>query len=293
MQIKRILLASVAMAAIMSFAISVNAEESAGKAKDYPLVKFGDTTMKKSEIEKEIQLAMPGSPAEFSSFPAPVQENIIRNIVTQKVVFNEAKAAGFEKNDEIEQRLAQIRKQLVMDAYIQKKAKEMVSDAEIKKLYEQKSAAGSGKDELRASHILVKTEKEAKDIIAKLKKGADFAELAKTSSEDPGSKVSGGDLGFFQEGQMVKSFSDAAAKLKKDEISAPIKSEFGWHVIKLTDKRKAAAQSLEEMKPQIVSELQGKAVSNYLNQVFDKANVQLLDEKGTARKIAAIPQSAQ
>ncbi len=270
------------------------ASESMHERKDYVLVKYGNNALKKSEIEKEIATAMPGaSEVDFGTLPPQLQENVVRNVISQKLIFEEAKKAGMENSDEVNARIDQLRKQVVMDAYIRRKAKEMVKDEEVKKLYEQKIATMKDKEEVRASHILLDNEKDAKAIIGRLKKGEGFDKLAKEKSKDPGSAQKGGDLDFFSPEQMVKPFADAAYKMKVGELSqAPVKTDFGYHIIKVTDRRKANPPSMEEMKPQLLGELQGKAVNSYLYETFDKAGVEILDADGKARKVASAPASA-
>lgn len=267
--------------------------EEAKEKKDYVLVKYMGRSLNKSDVEKEIATSVPGgAQMDFSAFPAPMQDNILRNIVSQKIIYDEAVKAGTDSSEELKSRFETIKRQLVMDLYLRNKAKELVKDEDLKKMYEEKSKQHVGKDELKASHILVESEKDAKELYKKIKGGADFGEIAKEKSKDPSSGANGGDLGYFTEDQMVKEFSKAAFKLKPGEVSQPVKTEFGWHIIKVTEKRKSSAPSFEEMKPSLLAEVEGKAVGKYLNEVFDKANVEVMDEQGKGRKLASMPEAA-
>src|SRR2546430_8569212 len=118
------------------------------------------------------------------------------------------------------------------------------------KVYDDAIGQMKKEPEVRARHILVETEDEAKAVVAELKKGADFAELAKAKSKDPGS-ADGGDLGYFTKDQMVPEFSEVAFKLEKGQLSDPVKSQFGWHVIKVEDKRERQPPEYDKVKDQL------------------------------------------
>ena len=130
--------------------------------------------------------------------------------------------------------------------------------------------------EVHARHILVKTEDEAKDLVKQLRAGADFNELAKKSSDGPSSHT-GGDLGYFARGQMVKTFEDAAFALEPGQISDPIKSEFGWHVIKVEDRRNRPAPSFEEVKDQITASLIQAQLKDTVQKLRSSASVDIID----------------
>ena len=150
-----------------------------------------------------------------------------------------AKAAEAKKladSNEFKRRLAFMRNKLLMDQFLQGETKNAVTEPALRKAYEEFLKQMAEEKEVRARHILVETEDEAKAIIEEIKKGADFAELAKQKSKDP-SKDEGGDLGFFGRDQMVEEFTKAAFNLDKGQMSDPVKSEFGWHIIKVEDKR--------------------------------------------------------
>lgn len=136
-----------------------------------------------------------------------------------------------------------------------------VTDDEIKEYYDTNKASFSEEEQVRASHILVETKEEADAIVKQLKEGADFAELAKEKSADTGSKENGGDLDFFKRGDMVTEFSDAAFSMKVGEVSDPVKSDYGYHIIKVTDHKDAKDYTLEEKKEEIRKTLVNQKVS--------------------------------
>ena len=142
-----------------------------------------------------------------------------------------------------------------------------------------------GEEEVRASHILVKTEQEAKDIIAQLEKGADFAKLAKEKSTDPSKEKNSGDLGFFTKEQMVKEFAEAAYALKKGETSkTPVKTQFGWHVIRVTDRRTQAAPAFEDVKDQLRQKLAEFIAQEEINKLRSAAKIARFDAQGKPLK---------
>ena len=147
----------------------------------------------------------------------------------------------------------------------------------MKKVYEEASKQITGEAEVHARHILVETEDEAKAIAEELKKGADFADLAKKKSKDPGAS-DGGDLGFFTKEQMVPEFSAVAFVLEPGKISDPVKSQFGWHVIKVEEKRNRKAPEFEQVKPQIETYVTRKAQADYVAKLREAAKVERMDK---------------
>ncbi|MCW5770881.1 MAG: peptidylprolyl isomerase, partial [Rhodospirillaceae bacterium] len=145
--------------------------------------------------------------------------------------------------------------------------------------------AYKGDEEIRASHILVKTEQEAKDIIVQLEKGADFAKLAKEKSIDPSKERNSGDLGFFTKDQMVKEFADAAFAMKKGETTkAPVKTQFGWHVIRVTDRRTKDAPKFDEVKDQLRQKLAESIAQEEITKLRSAAKIQRFDAEGKPQK---------
>ena len=155
----------------------------------------------------------------------------------------------------------------------------VTSDEAVQAAYDAQYANAEGEREWNASHILVETEAEAKAIREVLEDGADFAEVAKTSSTGP-SGPSGGELGWFQAGQMVPDFETAVTALEAGEISEPVQTQFGWHVIKLNETRIAEAPTLEEVRGQIVSELEGQAIEEHVKSLTDAAEIERPDLSG-------------
>jgi peptidyl-prolyl cis-trans isomerase C len=151
----------------------------------------------------------------------------------------------------------------------------------MRKVYDEAVGQMSKEPEVRARHILVESEDEAKAVLAELKKGADFAELAKTKSKDPGS-ADGGDLGYFTKDQMVPEFSEVAFKMDKGALSDPVKSQFGWHIIKVEDKRAKPAPEFEKVKDQVETYVVRKAQAELVTKLREQAKVERLDKPAAA-----------
>ena len=189
----------------------------------------------------------------------------------------EGKKVGDQK--EFKSRLAFIRNKLLMETLLQQEGKAALTPDAIKKVYDEAVKSMSNEPEVRARHILVPTEDEAKAVLAELKKGTDFAELAKQKSKDPGAAAEGGDLGYFGKDQMVPEFADAAFKLEKGQVSEPVKTQFGWHVIKVEDKRTKPMPEFEKVKDQVETYVVRKAQADYIHKLQESAKIERLDKK--------------
>ncbi|WP_152394110.1 peptidylprolyl isomerase [Paenibacillus guangzhouensis] len=191
--------------------------------------------------------------------------------------------------------LEALRKEMVPQVQLTKllTPKVSVTDQEVKDYYEANKASMSTPEQVRASHILVKTKEEADAIEKELKGGADFATLAKEKSTDTGSKANGGDLNFFGKGQMVPEFEEAAFKLKVGEISEPVKSDYGYHIIKVTEKKEAINPTLDDKKVEIKEQLTKQKISEmsseYIQGLRDKAKITNTLDKMAKKDPAATP----
>ncbi len=210
--------------------------------------------------------------------PASRRENLISFLIDMKIVAKAAEDKKVGDNADFKKKLAFARDRLLMDSILNTEGKAAVTDDAMKKVYEDATKQVSGEQEVHARHILVPTEEEAKAIVEELKKGADFAELAKKKSKDPGA-ADGGDLGFFTKDQMVPEFSAAAFALEPGKISDPVKSQFGWHVIKVEEKRDRKPPPFDQVKPQIETFVVRKAQSDYVTKLREAAKIERLDKK--------------
>ncbi|MFC7287609.1 peptidylprolyl isomerase [Herminiimonas glaciei] len=196
-------------------------------------------------------------------------------LINREILIQEADKLGLGAQADVKNQIEIARQSILIRALVADYLKKNpVKDADIKAEYDRFKAQASDK-EYHARHILVEKEDEAKAIIAKLKAGAKFEDLAKASSKDPGSAANGGDLDWASPASFVKPFSDAMVALKKGELSeTPVKTQFGYHVIKLDDVRTAKIPTLEEVKPQIAESLQQKKLQAFQQQLRSKAKIQ-------------------
>ena len=213
--------------------------------------------------------------------PATKKENVLSFLIDMKIVSKEAEDKKIADRDDFKTRLAFARNRLLMDNLLAVEGKAATTDENMKKVYEDAAKQITGEQEVHARHILVETEDQAKKIEDELKKGADFAELAKKESKDPGAS-DGGDLGFFTKDQMVPEFSAAAFALEPGKISDPVKTQFGWHVIKVEEKRTRKAPDFEQVKPQIETYVVRKAQADYVAKLRTAAKVERMDKPDDA-----------
>ena len=213
--------------------------------------------------------------------PSTRKDNVLSFLIDMKIVAKAAEDKKVADREEFKSKLAFARNRLLMDSLLGTEGKEALTDANMKKVYEDAAKQISGEQEVHARHILVESEDEAKKIAEELKKGANFAELAKKSSKDPGA-ADGGDLGFFTKDQMVPEFSKVAFELEPGKISDPVKSQFGWHIIKVEEKRNRQAPSFDQVKPQIEQYVVRKAQADYVTKLREAAKVERLDQAAAA-----------
>lgn len=194
---------------------------------------------------------------------------ILDQIVQQSVLAQDDKA---EESKLVTLSLDNERRSLMAATVIKQVADEAVTDEAVQAAYDANYANAEQGQEFNASHILVETEEEAQSLVEELNGGADFAELAKEHSTGP-SGPNGGELGWFGPGMMVEPFEKAVEQLEPGEISAPVKTQFGWHVVKLNDTRSKSAPALDEVRGEIEQTLQQEAVKNYIDEKVAAADV--------------------
>lgn len=203
-----------------------------------------------------------------------LRAKIREELINREVLLQEAEKQGLGKNADVREELEITRQTILIRALLAEQMKKApVSEAEMKSEYDKYKAQVNGK-EYRARHILLEKEEDAKAIIAKLKSGAKFEDLAK-QSKDPGSAGNGGNLDWASPASFVKPFADALVALKKGDLTnAPVRTQFGFHVIRLDDIRDAKAAPYEQLKPQIQQALQQKKMQGFQEQLRKKAVVQ-------------------
>lgn len=274
-----LLLASVAFAA------------PAARADDPVIVKVGSSEIKESDLQQGLK----DYASKLTQVPEPARRPIVLDaLIEMNVVADAAEKAGIQNSDEFKKIMDQLRREAMRNLYIQKNVSDAVTDAEVKASYDKQIAAMPPQEEVRARHILVKTKEEAVAIIKQLDGGAKFEDIAKEKSLD-GSKEQGGDLGYFTAGQMVPEFEKAAFALKPGEYTKePVQTQFGFHVIKLEDKRNQPPPAFDDVKAQVKQQLMrekyGQAVAKlksdtkieYISKADDPSNQKAPDAAAPA-----------
>jgi peptidyl-prolyl cis-trans isomerase C len=179
---------------------------------------------------------------------------------------------------DVKRQLSFDRSKVLMEALLQKTGRAALTDAALHKVYDDAVKTMKGEEEVHARHILVPTEQEARDIEAALKGGADFAKLAKDKSKDPSGASNGGDLGWFTKDQMVPEFADAAFKLPKGQISDPVHTQFGWHIIEVVDRRTKPTPSFDAVKSQLENYVAHRAQAEMVDSLRKTAKIERLDQ---------------
>ena len=209
---------------------------------------------------------------------------LLDNLIVAVVVAQKAEAEKMATGPDFERKLAYMREKLLTEAYLGKVAKDAATDAAIQKAYDEVAKAQKPEPEIHARHILVETEDQAKKALARVKGGEDFAKVATELSKDPGSK--GGDLGWFTKDRMVPEFADAAFKLEPGQVSDPVKSQFGWHIIKVEEKRTKEFPKLDKVRDQVVRYLMQKAESDEVVKLRNQAKIERFDAPAPKTDVA-------
>ena len=237
----------------------------------------------------DLEIAQQSLPQQYRNVPlAAVFPALLDRMVDSKLVEQDGRKNKVTDDPAFKKRLAFVEDQVVQDFWLQKQIAEKLTPERMKQAYDEKVKNMPAEDEVHARHILVATEPEAKAIIAELKKGTPFDKLAKEKSTDKASGAEGGDLGWFKKTDMVKEFADAAFALKKGALTdTPVKTQFGYHVIKVEDRRKAPPPSFDELADQIRQDVARETVTAMLNQLRADAKIEKFNIDGSPPAPAA------
>lgn len=283
---------AIALVAIAATACSKNADVSLKPEQVFATVNGENISVK--EFENFVTAASGGN-ITVDKLSAEQRQKLTDRLIGMHVAAEEAAKAGVDKQYETASLLDMWRANTLSDAMIkQYLEKNKVTDAEVQTEYDTQ-VAGMPR-EYKASHILVKTKDEADALLAKIKGGADFAEIAKKSSIDPGSAKNGGDLGWFSPSSMVKEFGEAVAKLEKGKVTdQPVQSQFGFHIIKLEDVRNPTPPALTDngVKQQIENIVKQKKIEKYLADLRKNAKVEVKPAATAAVSSSASSESSK
>jgi peptidyl-prolyl cis-trans isomerase C len=235
-------------------------------------------------LRSELQATMRGLPPQAQGMPIEtLYPMLLERAIDLRLIGVAARGAKLDEDPGVKRRIAEAVDSVIQEAYLTRTIEAKVTEAALREKYKAYAAAVPGQEEVNARHILLKTEVEAKAVIVELKKGVDFGELAKKRSIDPAAST-GGDLGYFTRDQMVPEFSEAAFKLKKGEITeAPVKTSFGWHVIRVEDKRTSGPPAFEEVREELSEGLSREVLQDLLKDLRGKAKVERFNLDGTPR----------
>lgn len=239
---------------------------------DAVVARVNGTEVRASDLaiaEEEIGSNLPPMP------PEAKREYLTTYVTDLVLAAQAAEARKLADSPEAKRRLAYTRNKTLMEMLLQAEAKTALTEEAMRKVYDEATKQIGSEQETRARHILVEQEEEAKAIGEELKKGADFAELAKAKSKDPGA-ADGGDLGYFTKDQMVPEFADVAFKLEVGKISDPVKSQFGWHVIKVEDRRVRPIPEFDKVKDQIEQFLVRRTQTELVTKLRQDAKIEKL-----------------
>ncbi|MEQ8587253.1 MAG: peptidylprolyl isomerase [Thalassobaculaceae bacterium] len=220
-------------------------------------------------------------PAQYQQVPIEaIYEPMLNRAIDQILITRAARASGVADQAEVQAKIEEAADQVIAEAYLTQTIASQVTEEALRERYDQTIGNQTGEEEARARHILLESEDAAREVIAELEDGADFAALAEQKSTGP-SAAQGGDLGWFQAGQMVPEFSEAAFALEPGAYTVdPVQSQFGWHVILLEEKRTADAPSFEQVQEQLTADLTRELIQSRLTELRDAADVQRFGPTG-------------
>ena len=263
------LLSAVVLAGLLIVPIASRAQDS-----DPVVARANGVDIRQSDLasaEDDIGSAMP------QMGPDQKRDYLITYLADVIILAQAADQRQLANRNDVKHRIEFERNKALMEALLQDAGKAAMTDEALHKVYDDAIKQTPNEEEVHARHILVATEGEAKDIEAQLKNGADFATLAKQKSKDPGA-AEGGDLGYFTKEQMVPEFAEAAFKLDKGQISDPVKTQFGWHIIKVEDKRIKPTPTFDEVKGQLQNYVARRAQAELVENLRKSATIERLDQ---------------
>ncbi|MFT5488234.1 MAG: peptidyl-prolyl cis-trans isomerase C [Paracoccaceae bacterium] len=286
---------AVVCAATMVFAMPAgaqNADKKADKMATQPAAAADPVVATVNGVNilgSDVEAARGQLPEQYRNLPMDqLYQPILNQLIRTKILSAQARADKLHETDAYKRRVDLLAERMLEEALLAKTVGEKVTDEALQARYDKTSGSFPTKEEIRARHILVKTEAEADAIIKDLTGGADFAKLAAENSIGP-SKTRGGDLDYFSKGQMVPPFEEAAFALSKGEFTkSAVKSPFGWHVIKLEDKRQSKPPSFEESRAKLSQELSQEIALQLVKELTEKAKIERFEADGSAPRMKRI-----
>jgi peptidyl-prolyl cis-trans isomerase C len=275
----RSLLALAAMLLVVTPAAAQTPAAGAPAQQDPVVARVNGTELRRSEVLAARQML----PAQVQQIPfEQVYPQLLDSLVTNLLAAQAGRKQKLADDPEVKKRLQWAQDQIIEEVYLSRYIRGAMTDDRIKARYDQFLKDQKPQDQVNAKHILVKTEDEAKAVIADLKGGGDFAAIAKEKSNDPGTKATGGDLGWFTKDEMVPEFAEATFKLQKGQYTeTPVKTQFGYHVILLVERRTAPPPTMDEARPQVVSLLQRELIEQKVKELRTSAKIETFNLDGS------------
>jgi peptidyl-prolyl cis-trans isomerase C len=236
------------------------------------VARVGGVAITEDDVKVALEELAPTMPQRMEA--AEKRTYAIDYLIDLKIVAAQGAKEKLDDTADFKRRFEQTRDRLLMEALLTREGDKGVSDEAMKKFYDETVKTLKGAQEVKARHILLEDEGEAKKALERLKKGEDFAKLAGELSKDPGSGKEGGDLGWFEKERMVPEFAEAAFKLDKGQLSELVKSQFGFHIIKVDDKREKAPPPFEGVKDQLKRYMTQKAQQDYVLKLREGVKVE-------------------
>ncbi len=273
----------IALLALMLLALPAWAEAKKAAADAAPpdpvVARIDKVELHRSDVTNAIR----GLPPQLRQQPVEKLYSMVLNNMIAEVLLSQAgRKAKLADDPLVKKRLVQVQDQLIAEAYVEQLVAKSATEQKLHANYDKYVKDAPPREEVSARHILLPTEADAKTVIEELKKGADFANLAQEKTTDPAGKTSGGELGYFTKEDMVPEFADAAFKLKKGEFTqTPVKTQFGWHVIKVEDRRTAPAPSFDQVKPRLVEQIRQEVVNTRVRELAAASKIEAFNPDGS------------
>lgn len=228
--------------------------------------------------EGDVRLAESEIGSDLGALPPDQRRRVLVEYLIENILFAEAaEAKKLGSGQKFDARMRYWQRRALRDTYFDQSIKGSVTEADARKLYDAEVAKAPPREELKARHILVESEDKAREVYEKIVHGGDFAEMARQFSKDHGSKEDGGNLGYFGRGRMVPQFEQAAFQLKVGEVSLPVESQFGWHLIKVEDKRERKAPAFDEIKDRLIAALIHRRAQEIGSELRRNAQLEFVD----------------
>jgi peptidyl-prolyl cis-trans isomerase C len=276
MKIKYSMVAALAVS-FLAFSPSIYASDVIAKVNGKPVTRADLENLKK---------ALPPQLLEKSTDKKKLDRDLLNQLVDLRVLTDAAAKSGAEKNKEVQEAIERAKEQVLVQAFVMEQLKSKLTEQAVENKYKElKDKFPKDKKETKARHILVKDEKTSQEALSRLKAGEDFQKVARELSDDEETAKDGGDLGYFMEGSFIPEFDKAVANLKPGEYTAePIKTKFGYHIIKVEDRRAAKPPKFDDVKAQLAQVVQQEAMIDLVKKLRDKASVEILLADSTEKE---------